>query len=176
MGHGGHRGHGGHDRGRRASGSVAVALALVLSACGTSASRPAATPDPEAVQAGPDAGGATDGQGDSEVPDAIVVPQPGQVDVVPVPWDVVEHVEGTVLGLQFRSRGAPCEVLDRVEIEETAEQVTATLFQGRDPDVAADDPACLDAPVRTLRVEIPLEEWVDCRTFVDGADGRSTGC
>jgi hypothetical protein len=40
----------------------------------------------------------------------------------------------------FASQGPPCEVLDRVEVDETDTQVTITLYQGRDPDIDADQP------------------------------------
>jgi hypothetical protein len=160
-------GSGAMGRRARAAGTLALipALVLALSGCGSATPEPPVEVDPE------------DEQSDGELPDEMVVAQPGQLDVEPVPWDMVEWYGSSSLRLQFRSQGAPCQVLDRVETEETPERVTLTLFQGRDPSLAADDPRCEDAPLRTLGVEVPLSEWVECpRTYVDGADGGETGC
>jgi hypothetical protein len=151
--------------GRRARVAGTLALLLVLSACGAATPEHPVEVDPEDMEA------------DGELPDEMVVAQPGQLDVEPVSWDMVEWYGSSSLRLQFRSQGAPCQVLDRVEVDETPERVTLTLFQGRDPSLAADDPRCEDAPLRTLGVEVPLSEWVECpRTYVDGADGGETGC
>jgi predicted small lipoprotein YifL len=153
--------------GRRGAGTAALALVVSLTACGTATPAPPQEPDPE-----PD-----DEQAESELPDEMVVAAPGQADVEPVSWDMVEWYGSTSLRLQFRSQGPPCQVLDRVQVEETPARVTLTLFQGRDPSLAADDPRCEDAPLRTFGVEVPLSEWVECpRTYVDGADGSETGC
>jgi hypothetical protein len=151
--------------GRRARAAGTLALLLALTACGFATPEPPVEVDPE------------DEQADGELPDAMVVAAPGQVDVEPVSWDMVEWYGSTSLRLQFRSQGPPCQVLDRVEVEETPARVTLTLFQGRDPSLAADDPRCEDAPLLMLGVEVPLSEWVECpRTYVDGADGSETGC
>jgi hypothetical protein len=151
--------------GRRARAAGTLALLLALSACGFATPEPPVEVDPE------------DEQADGELPDTMVVAQPGQADVEPVSWDMVEWYGSASLRLQFRSQGPPCQVLDRVEVEETPARVTLTLFQGRDPSLAADDPRCEAAPLRMLGVEVPLSEWVECpRTYVDGADGNETGC
>jgi hypothetical protein len=151
--------------GRRARAAGPMVLLLALSACGFATPEPPVEVDPE------------DEQAESELPDEMVVAQPGQAGVEPVSWDMVEWYGSSSLRLQFRSQGPPCQVLDRVEVEETPARVTLTLFQGRDPSLAADDPRCEDAPLRMLGVEVPLSEWVECpRTYVDGADGSETGC
>jgi hypothetical protein len=61
--------------------------------------------------------------------------------------------DGELMYVTFLSRGEPCEVLDRVEIDETETRVTVTLYQGRDPDI---DPAApCDGPLRPLGVVLP---------------------
>jgi hypothetical protein len=150
---------------------VAIVTALVAG-CGATGSGPSA-PD-SASDVAPDHAEEELEQNESEVADAVAVPVPGQADVQPVPWDLVEWVEGDIIGFQFRSRGAPCEVLDRVEVDEDGVRVTATLFVGRDPSVARDDPRCEELPVLNLRAEVTLPSHQDgCHIYVDGADGSS---
>jgi hypothetical protein len=86
---------------------------------------------------------------------AIVTPQPGMLDVQPVRWwydygrDDVHDMLVT-----FASQGPPCEVLDRVEVDESGTHAIVTLHQGRDPDADPDDPC--DGPTHVVAVEVPL--------------------
>ena len=86
--------------------------------------------------------------------DAVVTPRPGMLDVEPVRWwyDYGRDDAHAML-VTFASQGPPCEVLDRAEVDETDMGVTITLYQGRDPDAAADEPC--DGPTRIVGVDVP---------------------
>jgi hypothetical protein len=87
--------------------------------------------------------------------EAVVTPRPGMLDVEPVPWwyDYGRDYEHDML-VTFASQGPPCEVLDRVEIDETDTQAVITLYQGRDPD--ADPDAACDGPTQVVGVDVAL--------------------
>jgi hypothetical protein len=93
-------------------------------------------------------------ESDSEQPDAMVTPRPGMVDVEPVRiWLEYGSWDGELMYVTFLSKGEPCEVLDRIEIDETETRVTVTLYQGRDPDMDPDEPC--DGPLKGLQVVLP---------------------
>jgi hypothetical protein len=89
--------------------------------------------------------------------EAIVTPRPGMLDVEPVRWwyDYGRDLAHPML-VTFASQGPPCEVLDRVEVDETATPPIITLYQGRDPDVDPEDPC--DGPTGVVGVEVSLEQ------------------
>jgi hypothetical protein len=86
---------------------------------------------------------------------AVVSPRPGMLDVAPVRWwyDYGRDYEHDML-VTFASQGPPCEVLDRVEIDESDTQATITLYQGRDPDADPDAPC--DGPTQVVGVDVSL--------------------
>jgi hypothetical protein len=86
--------------------------------------------------------------------EAIVTPRPGMLDGAPVRWwyDYGRDLAHPML-VTFASQGAPCEVLDRVEIDETATPPIITLYQGRDPDADPDAPC--EGPTQVVGVEVP---------------------
>jgi hypothetical protein len=86
---------------------------------------------------------------------AIVTPQPGMLDVQPVRWwyDYGRDNLHDML-VTYASQGPPCEVLDRIEVDETGTQAIVTLYQGRDPDADPADPC--DGPTQVVGVEVPL--------------------
>jgi hypothetical protein len=88
--------------------------------------------------------------------DAMVTPQPGMVNVEPVRWwyDYGSGDQPHTMLVTFASQGPPCEVLDRVEVDETAAGLTITLYQGRDPDADPDE-AC-EGPTQIVGVQVPL--------------------
>jgi hypothetical protein len=88
--------------------------------------------------------------------EAIVTPRPGMVDVEPVRWwyDYGRWDDDHTLLVTFASQGPPCEVLDRIEVDDTGSTATITLYQGRDPDIDPDEPC--DGPTRTVGVEVPV--------------------
>ncbi len=57
--------------------------------------------------------------------------------------------------MTFASQGPPCEVLDRVEVDETDTRITVTLYHGRDPEADPDEP-CDGQPDRVFAVAVPL--------------------
>jgi hypothetical protein len=126
------------------SATLGLAVALVLGGCGGSDA-----PDP-----GP---GATDHSEDSpDVAEVTVTPRPGMLDVEPVRiWYAYGTLDDRTMVVTFASQGPPCEVLDRVEVDETDTRLTITLYHGRDPDADA-DVACDGRPDRVFDVEVPL--------------------
>lgn len=97
----------------------------------------------------------------------LVTPRPGMADVRPIPWERAEPVGDARLRVHWTGGVEPCYVLDRVEVTETAETVTVTLFQGSDP-TAPPDQACIEIGVFKA-VEVDLEAPLGDRTVVDGA-------
>lgn len=88
--------------------------------------------------------------------DTMVTPQPGMVNVEPVPWWYTygSGDQPHTMLVTFASQGPPCQVLDRVEVDETSAGVTVTLYQGRHPDSDPDEPC--DGPTQVVGVQIPL--------------------
>lgn len=136
--------HAGQTPGRRLAVVLGLAVLTVSAGCaGTSA------PDPE-----PDA---VDHIDDSpNVAEATVTPRPGMLDVEPVRiWFEYGRVDDHTMLLTFASQGPPCEVLDRIEVDETDTRLTITLYQGRDPEADPSEP-CDGRPDRVFDVEVPL--------------------
>jgi hypothetical protein len=102
----------------------------------------------------------------------MVTPRPGMLDVEPVEiWLEYGSWEGDLMYITFPSQGEPCEALDRIEIEETETRVTVTLYQGRDPAIAPDEPC--DGPSRAHGVVLPALErdyGPEEGAFINGAN------
>jgi hypothetical protein len=143
---------------------------LVLAACGSPAAegsaRSSPTPSPdrdEPVSSDPGVPG-RNGSGPGY---EIVEPRPGMHDVRARPFERVKPSEdGRRLTVIFWSGIEPCNVLDRVEVEETAGSVTITLYEGSAP--AARNTACIEIAVKKA-VEVELDEPLGGRKVVDGA-------
>jgi hypothetical protein len=134
--------------------ALATVSLVVLSGCGAAEGDPPPVTEPEDGVVGIEEGPAEVEESDSEPPDAMVTPRPGMVDVEPVRiWYEYGSWDGDLMYITFRSQGEPCEVLDRIEIDETETRVTVTLYQGRDPDIDPDEPC--DGPWRALGVVLP---------------------
>ena len=90
------------------------------------------------------------------------VPQPGTVDprAAPIEGFVFDdpRTATTVEALYYQGV-EPCDVLDRVEVTETDDEVTVTVFVGTDPDTSADTVCIAVAELRSATVELgdPLE-------------------
>ena len=143
----------------------------VLSGCGAAEGDPSTVTQTEAGVVGPEDAAAEVEESDSDPADAMVTPRPGMVDVEPVRiWYEYGSWDGDLMYVTFRSQGEPCEVLDRIEIDETETRVTVTLYQGRDTDIGPDEPC--DGPWRTLGVVLPPLErdyGPEEGAFVNGA-------
>jgi hypothetical protein len=148
---------------RRGIPVLAVAGLIVLAACGS----PADDIDPGA--GGPDEPVSTTIDPNAPVPKgspSITEPQPGQADVRPIPWDRYK-AQGKTLRIKWWSGVEPCNVLDHVDVEETPEKVTVTLYEGHTE--SDEDVACIEiAVLKTTIVELstPLGD----RKVVDGAE------
>lgn len=95
-----------------------------------------------------------------------VEPRPGMDDPRPVGWESAETAGRTVT-VNWWSGVEPCTVLDRVEVTETPDAVTITLFEGSDPEHPGE--ACIMiAQAKSTTVE--LDARVGKRRLVDGAD------
>lgn len=97
----------------------------------------------------------------------LVTPRPGMAGTRPIPWTGAEPLgDGATLRVTWISGVEPCQVLDRVEVAETATEVRVTLIEGSDP--ASPDAVCIELGVPKA-VEVPLAAPLADRTVVDGA-------
>ena len=93
-----------------------------------------------------------------------VEPRQGLVDVVPHIWDKAEPLDSRTIRVEFYGGVEECEGLDHVEVEETKDTVTITLYTGRVP--AAE--VCIEiALLKATTVE--LDSPLAGREIVDGA-------
>jgi hypothetical protein len=100
----------------------------------------------------------------------IVEPYDGGVDLPrPIPWDRsrARGSDDRTFLLIYWSGVEPCNVLDRVEIEESSGKVVATIFEGSAAD--QQNVACIEIAMLKA-VEITLDEPLGERKLVDGAD------
>jgi hypothetical protein len=128
-------------RRRFTSGIVAltVAVAIVLAACGGAASTPGPSgvvdPNPESplVNEPAPGGGGNPGPGAGG---ELTMPQPGQLDVHPVPADSLETaVDGrqVTLRIAWTSGVEPCSVLDSIVVDRSGNTFAITLREGHAP-------------------------------------------
>ena len=150
---------------------VAIALAVsALAACGdgepAGGASPSAPPASDSPTSSPP--GSAPGTAPPDGGGLLVSPRPGMADANPVGWDTyaVSDDERT-LTFTFYSGVEPCYVLDRVEVDETDELVTVTLFVGSDP--AAGDVACIEI-AQLMKVEVQLDAPLGDRDVADGAE------
>jgi hypothetical protein len=97
-----------------------------------------------------------------------VEPREGLVEVVPHIWDSAEPIAPRSIRVLFYGGVEECEGLDRVEVKETDEAVTITLYTGRVP--TAD--VCIEIAVLkavTVKLDSPLGD----REILDGAARKS---
>jgi hypothetical protein len=96
-----------------------------------------------------------------------VTPRPGLVDVRPQRWDLAEPVGPRRIRVQFYGGVEECEGLDHVDVEETPDRVTITLFVGRVPEANV----CIEiAVLKSVIVEV--EDPLGGRQLVDGSAGN----
>jgi hypothetical protein len=121
-----------------------------------------AGPGPDSPVAGTPAPGPSGTGGALEV-----TPRPGLVDVRPQPWDRAEPVGPRAVRIEFYGGVEACEGLDHVDVEETSNRVTITLFVGRVPEAEV----CIEiAVLKSVTVEV--DEPVRGRDLVDGSADR----
>jgi hypothetical protein len=107
------------------------------------------------------------GEGPVPTGPKVVEPRPGMADVRPHPFDTATvGDDGRTVTIDYWSGIEPCAVLDHVDVVETPDAVTITLFSGSDP--AAGDVACIEIAVQH-RVVISLDDPLGERPIVDGA-------
>ncbi|MGH8902681.1 MAG: hypothetical protein ACRDYA_13645 [Egibacteraceae bacterium] len=102
-----------------------------------------------------------------------VEPRPGMADAEPVAWDRYEAGEdGRTLQVFWASGPQPCFVLDHVGLVQSAEAVTVTVHEGRDPEVPAGTP-CLTILV-TKTTAVVLDAPLGDRKVIDGAPAQGS--
>lgn len=100
-----------------------------------------------------------------------VVTQPGGVDEQPLPIDCIEQIANRRLRIGLRLPAGPeCRVLSRVELLESADAVSITVFGAVNEDPNAG--ACPEE-ARMVVTEVDLASPVDDRRLLDGSGGRS---
>jgi hypothetical protein len=100
----------------------------------------------------------------------LAEPYDGPVDQVrPIPWERsrARGSDDRTFLLIYWSGVEPCNVLDRVEVEEQAGKVVATIYEGAAGD--QQNVACIEIAVQKAAV-ITLDEPLGERELVDGAD------
>ena len=90
----------------------------------------------------------------------------GAVDLRPRPFESAEPVGERQLAVRFWGGVAPCSVVGRVDVVETPDRVTVTVFSGRDPRPGR--VACIELAVYQ-EVVVDLAAPVGGRAIVDGA-------
>jgi hypothetical protein len=136
-------------------------LAAVLVAGCAGRADPGAGPGPDTPVTATPAPGPTGPGGAMEV-----TPRPGLVDVRPQAWDRAEPVGPRRVRVEFYGGVEECEGLDHVDVAETGERVTITLFVGRVPEAEV----CIELAV-LKSVTIEVEESLRGRDVVDGSSG-----
>jgi hypothetical protein len=91
---------------------------------------------------------------------------PGAVDLRRQPFDAAEPVGDRQLAVRFWGGVAPCSVVGRVDVAETAERIIVTLFVGRDP--VPGQVACIEI-AQYQEVLVDLGAPVGGRAIADGA-------
>jgi hypothetical protein len=136
-----------------------VVASVVLAGCaGATPVTPGAGPEsPVSSTPGPSTPG----------PTALkVTPRPGLIDVRPQAWEGAELDGPRKLRIEFYGGVEECEGVDRVEVEESPDRVTVSLYVGRVPDAEV----CIEIAVLkavTVRVDAPIGG----REIVDGGRG-----
>lgn len=131
-------------------------LGLVLAACTGAGAPPAPSAPPSDA---PPASAPPDGGPGVDLPipggGKLVVPRPGQLDVHPVPIDLLEAtVEGRsiIVTATWTSGVEPCNILDTVLVQRGDDSFTITIREGRGPE----EVACIAiAEQHRTRFEIP---------------------
>ncbi len=145
--------------------ALLITAGIILAACAEEG-EPGEPPAPPA----PDSPVSTTGPGAEEpTPEPgplIVAPRSGLVDVGPRPWAEIVTLGSGRLEVRFWSGVEECYGLDRVEVDETAEAVTITLFEGRVPEAEV----CIEIAVLKA-VRVSLDAPLAGREILDGAAG-----
>ncbi len=94
----------------------------------------------------------------------IVPPREGLVNLHPQPWDDAKPLDDRTLLVTFYGGVEACYGVDRVEVEESDDAVTITLFTGTVPG----DQVCIEL-AEFQGVEVTLDEALGDREIVDGA-------
>ncbi|HEX9766428.1 MAG TPA: hypothetical protein VGA36_06665 [Nitriliruptorales bacterium] len=163
---------------RLGTAALAMAALLAATACGLASDSDAAVvsdplpavDDPMPVD-GPDDIGDGKGSGGADHDPAAakkVEAYPGgTVQTRARPWEQVEpNGDQTELTVFWWSGVAPCTVLDRVEVEETDDAVTITIYEG----AAADNPDAMCIQIAEYHAyTVELEGELGARSVIDGA-------
>jgi hypothetical protein len=139
---------------------TSVLAAVLVAGCAGRAG-PGAGPGPDTPVTATPAPGPT-GPGGAR----RVTPRPGLVDVRAQAWDRAEPVGPRRVRVEFYGGVEECEGLDHVDVAETGERVTITLFVGRVPEAEV----CIELAV-LKSVTIEVEESLRGRHIVDGSPG-----
>jgi hypothetical protein len=142
-----------------------VALLFMAAACGETPSGSSA--QPQQPVSGPPSSGGPASPGQPGATPSAVTPVGDTLEPHKVQWLSAEPTgDGTALVITWWSGVEPCTVLDRVDVAESADQVTVTLWEGRDR--RHPDAMCIAIAVKkqtTVKLSAPLGH----RKVVDGA-------
>ena len=103
--------------------------------------------------------------------DSMIV-EPGGVDEQPVAIDCMRALERRRLRIGFTMPPGPdCHRVSRIDVVETVEAVSVTVFLARNDDPNAG--ACSDEP-RRVRTELDLQQAAGRRDLLDGSQEAGT--
>ena len=142
-----------------------MVASCAFSACGSPASRGAGAPAPSAEN--PDQA-VSDGGAASTAPATrtgaeLRRPEEGLRDVRPIRWDRAKG-KGRRVTLFYYSGVKECHGLDRVDVDESPDEVVVTVFEGIRPGAQA----CIELAVEVKTV-IELRRPLGGRRLVDGS-------
>ncbi|MEO8323793.1 MAG: hypothetical protein ABI571_06620 [Actinomycetota bacterium] len=147
-----------------------ILMVALLTACGEKAgggaggAGPASPDDP--VSSTPDPNESPSPGGGAQ----LVEPQPGQVDLRPIPWTRAKVLDdGTAVKVFWWSGVEPCNILDHVTVNYSDEAVAITLFEGHSE--TDEDVACIELALKKATI-VQLDELLGDRDIVDGAVSR----
>lgn len=134
-----------------------VLAAFIVTACGSAASAPGASPeDPVSAPAQPDSPG---GSGPE-----LREPEEGLVDVRARPFDR-HRARGEKVTLFYYSGPDECYGLDRIKVVERRRRVILTIFEGRHPEAEVCPEIALE-----VRSVAKLRRPLGSRAVLDGAE------
>ncbi len=131
------------------------ALTLLVAACGGVVAP--TTSGPETPVSAPP------GTGTTPEPEPVI-PKPGTLNPRPVQFDSWEQLDDDTIRVHYTTGVEPCYVLDRVELDETADSVTITLFIGS----GQEGVACIEIAMLAF-TDVDLAEPLGNRSVVDGS-------
>lgn len=142
-----------------------LVVGLLASGCSSGGSRSGQDSPYDVPPATPTSPPATTDEAEPPAPELDVIdPVDGRRERQ-VPWRLVGPLPGPAVVVEVQAGGAPCDAITGLDVAETPEVVTLTVWAGREPGA---DCAGLPAVLGTFHVRVPLEEPLGHRRVEPG--------